>query len=181
VSSPGNDQVATAELILIGHPVAEPVAGVAASQALTASLVVERANRGTSGWLKASLGGSTAYDVHLTIRNTSSDPVGRVAIDGHVGGGGDDVRSEIGFPSPGTIGAGETWDRVVQVTLPAPVFGTADWTVDVSSAGPTVTASDETSHLPGLLILLIVVLVGDLLILAVRLVRRSMPRLSVAA
>jgi hypothetical protein len=161
---------------LIGHPVAEPVASAAVSQALTASLVVERSDRGTSGWLKASLGGSTAYDVHITIRNTSSDPVGRVAIDGHVGRGGDDVQAEIGLPSPGTIGAGETWDRVVQVTLPAPVFGNAYWTVDVSSDGPTVTASDETSHLPGLLILLVVVLVVDLLVLAVRFVRRSIRR-----
>lgn len=172
VSSPTNDQVATAELVIVGHPIAEPVASESVASPLAASIDVERASAGSMAWLRSSLGGSTPYDVHISIRNTSTSPVDRVAVSGTANGGGGDVRARIEAANPGTIGPGETWERTVRVALPAPVLGNSTWRVDVSSAAPTVTALDDTSHLPGLLILLTVALAVDLLALAARFARR---------
>lgn len=171
-SSQNNDEIAVAAITLIGHPVDLVVGGSTPTQTLVASIVAERASTGVLGWLRSSLGAATTYDVAVTVRNSSTVAVGKIAIDATVGRGDGDIQRTLVIEPPAEIGPGETWEQVVQADLPAPVYGNAEWRVDVSSEGRTVTAADATSHMPGLLILLVVVLVLDLLVLAVRFVTR---------
>ncbi len=172
VSSRNNDEIAVAAITLIGHPVDSVVGGSTPTQTLVASIVAERASTGALGWLRSSLGAATTYDVTVTVRNSSTVVVGKIAIGATVGRGDGDIQRTLVIEPPAEIGPGETWEQVVQADLPAPVYGNAEWRVDVSSEGRTVTAADATSHMPGLLILLVVVLVLDLLVLAVRFVTR---------
>lgn len=171
VSSQNNDEIAVAAITLIGHPVDLVVGGSTPTQTLVASIVAERASTGTLGWLRSSLGAATTYDVTVTVRNSSTVAVGKIAIDATVGRGDGDIQRTLVIEPPAEIGPGETWEQVVQAELPAPVYGNAEWRVDVSSEGPTVTATDATSHMPGLLILFAAVFVLDVLVLAVRLFR----------
>lgn len=79
----------------------------------------------------------------------------------------------MSLDAPGRIEPGASWEKVVQATLPAPVYGGATWQVEITSEGqPTLLAKSTTSHLRGLLIVLIIVLVVDVVALAVRVVAR---------
>ncbi len=181
VSSSGNDEVAFADVVLIGHPVADLVAPAIRAQPLTASLSVVVASTGFLDWSRSSLGGSTTYDATLTIRNQTSIPVDGVTIDGFAGRGADDVRTLFDYPQPGVIGPNETWQETVRVTLDAPVYGNTTWSVAVASANPTVSVDDSTSHLPGLLIAFVGFLLFDLVVLLARLVRRRRIRRRLAS
>lgn len=176
VSSPSNDQVASAEFTLVNHGVAEPVGSLERPVALAASLTVEDVSEGFGTWLRSSLGGATAYEATLRVRNSSTDRVEGVAVSGSVSARGDDSTALIDLPDPGMIEAGATWERSVRVELPAPVFGSAEWRVIVSGPGPTVTATDSTSQIPGVLVLLALVLSLDVLWLLVRQIRRGLRR-----
>ncbi len=176
VASPNNDEVAIADIQVLGHPIAELEAGSVFVQPLSAELVAEPRAAGPVTWVKSSLGGATTYDVRLTIRNRSQRPVERVAVDGEVGRGGDDVRSQIDFPQPGLIEANGTWEQVIQVDLPAPVYGNAAWRVSIASENPTIAVTETTSHLPGLFLLAIALLVADLIFILVRMVNRRRRR-----
>ncbi len=172
VSSQNNDEIAVAAITLIGHPIGMVVGGPTPSQALVTSIVAERADTGALDWLRSSLGSATEYDVTVTVRNGSTVAVGRIAINASVGRGDGDIQRTLVVEPPPEIGPGETWEQVVRAELPAPVYGNAEWRIDVSGGGPTVTATDVTSHIPGLLILHLAVLVVDVIVLAVRFVMR---------
>ena len=78
---------------------------------------------------------------------------------------------------PGRVDPGATWERVVIAKLPAPVYGTSTWRLDLSAEGlPTFVVTERTSHLPGLLILLLIVLAIDLLVLVGRVMVRFQAR-----
>ncbi len=176
VASPNNDEVAIADIVLLDHPIAELVVGSVIAQPLSVELVAEPRAVGLMPWARSSLGGATTYDVRLTIRNRSPRPVERVSVDGAVGRDVEDVRAQLEFPQPGLIEANGTWEQVIQVDLPAPVYGNAAWRVAVASANPTIAATDTTSHLPGLLLLFIVFLVADLVYILIRLINRRRRR-----
>lgn len=176
VSSPDNLEVAIAPITIVGHPTGPVVGGQVLRQSLTASIVAEAATGGVGAWLRSSLGGAVEYDATIAIRNASVEPVDDVTVEAWVGRGGGDVDTNIDIDPPAVLGPGQTWEQTVRVALSAPVFGSHTWRADVSSDQPTVSAIDETSHLPGLLLALVAFLVLDLLILAWRFVRRRLNR-----
>ncbi len=175
VASSNNDEVAVADITLLGHPVAELVGGSELAEPLAASVSATRASKGFGGWLRSSLGGRTTYDLDITLRNRTSEPVEGVTLQGRAGGGENDTKTTFTVVPPETLAGGETWSTVLQVELGAPVWGTTEWTLDVvAPLAPTVVVTDTTSHLPGLLIVLIVVLAVDLVVLATRFVLRRL-------
>lgn len=178
VSTADNDQVAIAPITLVGHPVAPVVAPDTPDlQPLDISIVANELAGGLSGSVQSSLGGATTYEVTVMVRNRTTGPIEQVRLSGSAGRGENDEAVVLGLSDPGRIGPSQTWRETVQVELPAPVFGSAQWRVTVSGAGPSVTAIDETSHLPVLLLVIIVVFLLDLSYLAVRMVRRSVGRI----
>ena len=77
------------------------------------------------------------------------------------------------FDDPGLLAPGRSWQQVVNAKVPGPSFGSLEWQVVASGAGPTVTASGTTAQRPTLLIVVILFLVADVFLLAIRfLVRR---------
>jgi hypothetical protein len=177
VASSDNTEVAFADITLIGHPVVEPVFGPNRSvEPLAVSISAEPVSEGTLGWVRSSLGGPTEYSVTVTIRNRSNVDAQRVVINGAAGAAIDDIDVVLDLASPGVIARDSEWQETVRAVLPAPVFGTSVWRVDVLSGGPTVRSTDTTSHLPGLLILGIAILLLDLVLLLARLVIRRRMR-----
>jgi hypothetical protein len=176
VASPTNDEVATVAVTLVGHPTAEPVGGQQPREPLVASLRAEPAGNGLGPWFRAALGGPRAYEVTITIGNTSSVAASQVAARAFVGRRPGHVRTAIEVPVPGRIGAGETWDYVTVVEVPAPTWGDAYWQLDVTGSRPTVVATDATSHRPVLLVALLGLLVVDVVVLVARVATRRIRR-----
>jgi hypothetical protein len=176
VTSNSNSEVAVADVTLVGHPVAELVEPAGFDSSLVVTMSAEPASNGALGWARSSLGGSTDYDVTVVIRNESDRVVDGVTLTGAVGRSAEDVIASLRFGSPGLIGAGQTWQETVRVDLPAPVFGDAQWNLDVAAAGFTISASDNTSHVPGLLLVAIPLLAVDIVFLLVRRRRRRSHR-----
>jgi len=176
VASPTNDEVATAAVTLVGHPTAEPVAGHQPSEPLVASLRAEPAGNGLGPWFRAALGGPRAYEVTITIGNTSPVAASQVAARAFVGRRPGHVRGTIEVPVPDRIEAGETWDYTTVVEVPAPTWGDAYWQLDVSGSRPTTVATDTTTHRPVLLVALLGLLVVDVVVLVARLVLRRIRR-----
>ena len=58
----------------------------------------------------------------------------------------------------------------------SPVWGSVEWRATAAGSGPSVTATDTTTHRPGLLIVLIVVLIIDILLLLARFILRFVRR-----
>ncbi len=179
VASPDGDEVAVARVTIVGHPTAPVVGGeFSLAEPLAVGISATRASSGFVADLFASLGGATSYDVTVTVRNRGTDDVSGVVFDSWAGRGDRVVRSfEVDLPP--TIAAGETVEDVVRVELPAPHLGSADWLLEVGTPNaPTVRDAASTSNLPWLLYVLLAVLVFDLVLLAVRLLRRLVDRRS---
>ncbi len=176
VSSTGNDEVAVAAIDLIGHPVAPVVGAPDLADALAVSVTAEASPEGLVGWVRSGLGGAMNYDVTVKVRNRSTVTLERIAASGSVGRDADSVLANLDLSDPGVIPPGQTWTEVVRTEVPAPVYGTVEWRVDVSGVGPTVTATESTSHTPILLMVLAIGLVIDLAVLAWRLVSRRRRR-----
>ncbi len=174
VASSSNDEVAVADITLLGHPVADVVGGSSTlAEPLAASIVATRASEGVGGWLRSSLGGRTTYDVEVTLRNRTSERINGVLLEGSAGRNETDTWATFGIVPPAVIEPGQIWETVVQVELGAPVWGDAYWTLDVVAPNaPTVVVTDQTSHLPGLLIVLGLILIADVAILIIRFVLR---------
>lgn len=164
------NQLAVAPLIIIGHPVAPTVGPAGFVQPLVVEIIAEQADVGISERLRSSAAGATFYDVTVTVRNRSTLPVDRVQLSGSGGRDANDDLVVLGLDDPGTIQPGQTWEETTQAELPSPVWGDYVWQATASGTGPSVMATTTSTHRPWLLIVLIVVLIVDLLILAVRLI-----------
>lgn len=172
VSSANNDEVAVAAITLSGHPVAPVVGTPGIGEPLAVSVVAEAAPDGFFGWVRSSLGGSTPYVVTVSVRNRSTELVDRVALSGSAGRTADNELTTVALVAPVLLEPGQTVSQTVVADLPAPVYGSVEWRVVASGAGPTATALDSTSHQPILLIVLTAILLVDVVIIVVRLVTR---------
>jgi len=181
VSNKTFDEIAIAPITLIGHPVAPVVETPGQQGALDVSINANAASPGVVAKARASMGGPATYEVTVTLKNTSTVRVAAVSLAGSVGRGGDQL-AELTFDDPGTIEPGRTWQQVVTTKVPGPSLGTLQWRVDASGAGPTVSAASTTAQRPTLLIVIVLFLVADVFILAIRFLmrrhRRTLSRVS---
>lgn len=172
VASSDNSEVAVADITLANHPTG-PVVGSDLSLAnpISVSLAVERAPRGFLGWFRSSMGGGTDYDTIITVRNRTTEPVDTTNLRIWAQRG-TRVLTELDIAPP-SVEAGAVAQEVQRIRLPAPVYGSADWLVNAGTAtSPTVVAAHTTSHLPGLLLVVLALLVADLGILVFRFLKR---------
>lgn len=98
-ASPNNDEVAVADISLIGHPVAPVTGGEEFQQPIAVTVHAEPAGAGW-GWLRSSLGGATDYAVSIKVENTATYAVDDLEITGTAGGGEGDVEVNLEIPSP---------------------------------------------------------------------------------
>ena len=187
VSSPTNDQAAVAPIVLTGHPTGPLVPAAEPALPLVVSIRADRSSGGLLDSIRASLGGPTAYDVTVTIRNTATHVIDGIGVAATAGRRQGPVLATVDVEPPASIAAGATWEDTVRVELPAPVWGNVRWVADVSGGGPTVEATDDTSSLPVLLVIATGVLLLVALALGIRLVvrvrnrrRRQRPELGAA-
>ena len=172
VSSQDNREIAVVSITIVGHPVVDAVGGSAVDQPLAVDIRAVVAPDGLSDELRSSLGGATMYDVTVQVTNSGTFAVENVAVAStYTRTRYDDVRT-VDIPSAGRLDAGATWEQTVQVEVPSLTFGDVQWNATVSGFGPSVQATDTTSQLPVLLLLLGVVLVADVFVLVVRFLMR---------
>jgi hypothetical protein len=168
VSSRLNDEVAIASFNLIGHPIDPVVGGPSLDDPLVAvSIGAHAAPHGPLGWIRADLGGSVPYQVTVTVRNITTEPLHHVTVFGSAGRNADDQMVTLSFDNPAEILPGQTWKQIVAVKIPAPSLSKLQWQVVASRAGPWVTATTTTRHRPVLLLSLAMLLVLDLSFLLV--------------
>ena len=173
VSSSLNDEVAVAPLVLIGQPIAPVVGGPNPDTPLVAvSINAHAAPHGVLGWIRANLGGTTTYDVTVTVKNLTSDTLHRVKLSGSVGRSANDPLATLDLKNPGEIGPGQSSQQTVSAKLPAPTLGTFVWRVPASGAGVTVIGTNTMRPRPVLLIVLVLALVADVCVLAMRALAR---------
>lgn len=175
VSNRTFDEIAIAPITLIGHPVAPVVETPGQQGALDVTISANAAPPGLFSKARASLGGPATYEVTVTVKNTSTVPVPAVSLAGSVARS-DDQLATLALEDPGLIAPGRTWQQVVTAEVPGPSFGSLRWRVDVSGAGPTVTAVGSTEQRPLLLILVVLFLVADVFLLAIRFTIRRRQR-----
>jgi len=159
VSTKTFDQLAVAPIELIGHPVG-PIVGSSALTPLEVSVSARRAPHGLIANVRSALGGPTAYDVTVSVRNRSTERLEHIVLAGAAGRSRDDDSTALELPVPGPLDPGQTWEQVVRSELPAPVLGGFVWEVTASGAGPSVTASDTTRSWPLGFVLLVLVFLG---------------------
>jgi hypothetical protein len=178
VSSRLNDEVAIAPFTLTGHPVAPVVGGPDLDDPLVAvTITAHAAPHGPLDWIKANLGGSVPYQVTVTVKNITTEPLNHVTVFGSAGRNADDQMVVLTFDDPGEILPGQTWKQVVPASIPAPSLSKVQWTVVASRAGPWVTATVTTRHRPVLLLSLSMLFVLDISFLLIRRrMRRRMAR-----
>lgn len=177
VSTSTNDQVAVVPITIIGHPTAPVVnPDIPERLPLDVSIVVNESNDGFSEVARAGLGGTSNYDVTITVRNRTTSAVESFALSGFAGRNANEELITLDLDAPASLQAGETWRQTLEAEAPALTFGEVQWQVTASGAGPSVTATDTTRAVPWLLWLLGAILVIDLLILLVRFVMRMVRR-----
>ena len=175
VSNRTFDEIAIAPITLIGHPVAPVVETPGQQGALDVTISANAAPPGLFSKARASMGGPATYEVTVTVKNTSTVPLPTVSLAGSVARSGDQLAT-LALDDPGSIEPGRTWQQVVMAEVPGPSFGSLQWRVDASGAGPTVTAVGSTEQRPLLLIVVILFLVADVFLLAIRFVIRRRQR-----
>ncbi len=168
VSDRSNNEVAVTPITIIGHPVGPVVDPPKLGTPLAVSISAEPSSRGLLELVRPSLGGPASYDVTVTVKNTSMVPFSNVRVAGSVGRNPSDNLALLKLSDPGLIGPGQTWQEIVPAVVPAPSFGTVQWRVDVSGAGPTVNVTESTHYRPLLLIVFAMFLVVDIFLLIMR-------------
>jgi hypothetical protein len=164
-----SNEVAVTPIVVTGHPVGPTVDPPAIGDVVAASITAKQVFTGALDAVRSDLGGRTAYEVTVKVKNLATTPLKQVIVSASAGGSAnDDSLVSIPFDDPGLIGVGQTWEQTVTVTVPAPAFGTTEWKVAVSGAGPTVIATSTTHHRPVMLIVLAMILVFIIWLLFVR-------------
>ena len=173
VSTANSDQVAVVPITLLGHPVAPVVSpDVVPRSAVDVSIVANEATEGVSNVIRSGLGGASIYELTVTVRNRTSEPVEQVTLSGSAGRTATQELVTLVLSDPGPLGGGETWQETVSAELPALTFGEVEWQVTATGGPSSVQATDTTSDQPVLLIVLGIVLFIDLLVLMIRLITR---------
>lgn len=180
VASRLNDEIATTPIEIIGHPSAPVVDAVTPARPLVVSIEAVPAPPGVFERARASIGGPLLYEVTVRVRNTSTVPFRQVGLSG-VAVRGNDQLATLPFDDVGEIKPGQTWEQTVTAEVPGPSLGAVEWRVAASGAGPTVVASDTTRQRPLLLIVLVMLLVIDVFLIAIRWVMRRRARREGAA
>lgn len=172
VSSRDTGEIAVAPLVLIGHPVSPVVDPVGLGNPIDVAITATPKPSGFLETFRAGLGGPTRYDVTVTVHNHSSVPLTKIKVYGSAGRKSDDNLAQLDLVDPGALKAGQTWRQTVSVVVPAPSFGSVDWSVTASGAGPTVTATSSSRHRPMLLIVIVMILAADIAFLLIRMLIR---------
>jgi len=159
-STTGFNEVATVPIEIIGHPVG-PIVGSSTLEPLEVEVTAERAPHGIMENLRAAIGGPTAYDVTVSVRNRSTEVLDGVVLTGAAGRNRDDDLTDIEIPVVGTLQPGQTWEDTVRTTVPAPVIGGFVFHVTASGAGPTMRAEHSSSILPVGFLVVVAVLILD--------------------
>ena len=164
-----NDEIGVVPFTVTGHPV-EPVQSGRDLNAPLVSVSVEpeRAPDGVVASMRASLGGPTNYAVKVVVKNLTSEVLSNVALSGSVGRGERDELVALDVVDPGSIGPGQSSTQMVNVMIPSPTYGTFNWRVTASGAGPSVTTVATARPRPWLLILAILALVAIVAMLIMR-------------
>ncbi len=181
VTSPQTDEIAVAPIVVTGHPVGPVLDPPNVGDLLDVAVTAEANADGVFYAVRSSLGGPTAYDVTVTVRNVGLSVLRSVelSIDGFRG---DNALPPIEIDQPGLIAVGQTWRQTVSVRVPTPSFGEVQWRATASGAGRPVTAEATSYHRPVLLIVLVILLVLDVGLLAIRFtIRRRVARQAEAA
>lgn len=165
-STTTNDEVAVTPIELIGHPTG-PIVLPQGGPRLDVSVSAAKAPRGFLQQVRAALGGPTAYDVTVTVRNPTTLQLDQVVLAGSARGSRGDVGA-VDLPEVGPLGPGQGWTRTVRSTVPAPVIGTFRWEVTASGVGRPATASTEARSVPLALIAVVLLLVADLALIVWR-------------
>jgi hypothetical protein len=167
VSTSTNDEFAVAPITIVDHP-SGPLIDLASGPLVDVTVHAERAEQGFSDRLRSGLGGSTPYDVTVSVRNITTQPITKVVLRGSATHRLNDEAAVLTFDRPGPIDPGQTWTQTVSTKLPAPVIGRFTWTVSAAGAGEIVTATETTSAVPMLLYFAVGLLALDLLVILVR-------------
>jgi len=167
VSNRTFDEIAIAPITLLGHAVAPIVETPGRQGALAVTIAARNASPGLFAAARASMGGPATYEVTVTVKNTSTVPLAAVSLAGSVGRRNDQLAA-LAFDDPGVLAPGRSWQQVVTTKVPGPSFGALKWEVAASGAGPTVTAIGTTTQRPTLLIVIVLFLVADVFLLAIR-------------
>lgn len=172
VSSINGDEVAVVPITLAGHPI-EPVVSAPNVDGPFVAVAIEArpAPHGSLGWTRANLGGPFGYEVTVTVRNLTTEAI-HPRLSGFVSRSANQNVTTLPLADPDEIGVGQTWRQTVSITLPAPSFGSVQWSVTASGAGPTITSTSRTSHRPVLLTVIVMFLAVDIAFLLVRLLIR---------
>jgi hypothetical protein len=168
VATATSDVVSVVPFSVTGHPV-EELSGPRADDPLVEIIVKPQpASTGLFGWMRASLGGATDYDVTVSVHNLTQDTLRRVSLDGSVGRDEFDVSTSFELKNPGVLAGGQTSTQVVRVRVPAPAIGTFVWRVSAGGAGPTVTTLVDRRETPWTLIVLVGLLIVDIALVITR-------------
>lgn len=165
------DAFAVAPLVITGHPVAELV-GVPDGPLVEVEVEAVEANDGLLASLRSLLGGRTRLETTVSVRNTTTETLSRLALSGSVGHWTDDDAVVLDLEAPAALEPGQTFTQDVVAEVSAPSFGTFDVEAVASGAGSSVTESVEVAHRPWLLYLFLAVLVVDLVVMVGRWVLR---------
>lgn len=171
-------EVAITPLVVTGHPVRPLVDPAVIGELFDVSIRAREAPQGLVKAVRSALGGPTSYEVTLTVKNRSTTPLKQVKASGSAGRrAADDSLVTLDFADPELLGVGQTWQQTIVAVVPAPLFGSVEWRVAVSGAGPTVNSTSTTRHRPILLIVMILVVVFNVFLLILRwVVRRRIVR-----
>ncbi|MCU1366476.1 MAG: hypothetical protein JWN39_2115 [Ilumatobacteraceae bacterium] len=172
VSSRDTGEIAVAPLVIIGHPISPTVDPTGLGNPIDVAINATPKPRGLVETARSGLGGPTRYDVTVTVHNHSAVPLTKIKVYGSAGRQSDNNLAQLDLDDPGALAAGQTWHQTVSVVVPAPSFGTLDWTVTASGVGPTVTSTSTTKHRPMLLIVIVMLLAADIAFLLVRMLIR---------
>lgn len=153
-------------------PVVEPFG---AGPPLEMALSARPAPDGLLGTLRSWLGGSTPYEVRVTVRNGSTEQFSAVRVNGAIGR---DAETDVASFElvPGALGAGQTWSGTTTVDVSSPVIGRFTVRGVASGAGPVTETTATTRAVPWLLIVLALLLVADVVAVLVRWVARRRAR-----
>ena len=174
-----DDEVAVAPVTIVGHPIGPVVETETLKDPFVLSIRAEPADSGSIGWIRSGLGGPRKYRVTATVKNRSTVALDVGRLSGGAGHSVDDDVIDFVFDSPGTLEPGQTWSQDITATLPGPSFGSTKWHLDASTSAAPVSASSTTSQRPMLLIVIVLFLVADVFLLAIRfLIRRHRRALS---
>jgi hypothetical protein len=175
VANTTQTEVAYAPITIAGFATAAVVGNVVASP-LAVSVSVHRASHGLFGWVRSSLGGPTSYDLTVTVRNRVGEKLTALRLIARAGRQANDQARRVRIKGPVELAPGQSWTHEERVRLPAPVLGRFVWTVSAVGVGPIVTSRTTSDHVPLLFDFLVVVLIGDLMWIAYRRVRRGIVR-----